>query len=398
MEPDYYLPDTESTPILRDFSIFTRYMSAHRVLLTKSNLFIPGKDLFEINKEMTWPATDTTVRTIQPMYPELNFLYHLSLAGRLFRKIEGKNNQAMLEPTQKLQLYETLKLAEKYVFLLETLWVDADWDKIGVENRPFYSHSIPRVFDFLSKQKPGKRIPLQRINWNDTMPMDIQQLGKWDYVLLYFSYLGFWSVVPDTKNMNKLQLRRCFIAQAIIPSALGVRLARILSKERDIFQWNTHLKEKFYSEEATDLSNKVAQKSFEPFFLPFQPIFKEKELQKTIPRESTSFLNGNYVFKATLTSKRIHRIEITANRTLLDLHEAIQDAFNFDDDHLFSFFLDGLLWSDNRFNSRDDLEGPFADEIRIGDLGLYMGQIILYLCDFGEMCQIRLVLEEIRNA
>jgi hypothetical protein len=401
MEPNFYFPDAESTPILRDFSIFTRYMSAHRVSLTKSNHFIPGKDLFEINKEMTWPATGTTVRTIQSMYPELHFLYHLSLAAKLFLKIGNKTNQVMLDPTQKLQLYETLKPAEKFVFLLEALWVDADWDKIGGDNWPFASYSVPAVVDFLSKQTPGKRISLQRADWKDTMPMVVGNLAQWDYFLLYLSYLGFWSVVPDTKFMNQLQLRRCFIAQAIVPSALGVYLARILSNERDIFQWNTHLQgrtyPRFYPRKTPYLSSKVTQTPYEPFFVPFQPIFTEKELQKTIPRENTRFLKGKYVFIAKLYSNKIQRIEIAANRTLLQLHSAIQHAYNFDDDHLYSFFMDGLLWSDNRFNSPDDLEGPFVDEVCIGDLGLHIGQIVLYLYDFGEMCQIRLVLEEVRD-
>ena len=41
------------------------------------------------------------------------------------------------------------------------------------------------------------------------------------------------------------------------------------------------------------------------------------------------------------------KIEMEANQTLEELHWAIQDAFEFDDDHLYSFFMSGRPWDES---------------------------------------------------
>jgi hypothetical protein len=41
------------------------------------------------------------------------------------------------------------------------------------------------------------------------------------------------------------------------------------------------------------------------------------------------------------------KIEMEANQTLEDLHLAIQAAFDFDDDHLYSFFMSGRAWDES---------------------------------------------------
>ena len=41
------------------------------------------------------------------------------------------------------------------------------------------------------------------------------------------------------------------------------------------------------------------------------------------------------------------KIEMEANQTLEELHCAIQAAFDFDDDHLYSFFMSGRAWDES---------------------------------------------------
>lgn len=126
----FNITETEPAPLIRDFDTFTRYLRAHQIVLTRANEFIPGRDLYELNKEMTNPLQDTTPRTDQTLYPLLHLFYHLALAGKLFQKVSEKGSRLALKPTGRLQLYEELKLVEKYFFLLETFWVDADWEKL----------------------------------------------------------------------------------------------------------------------------------------------------------------------------------------------------------------------------------------------------------------------------
>src|SRR5580765_3475353 len=54
-----------------------------------------------------------------------------------------------------------------------------------------------------------------------------------------------------------------------------------------------------------------------------------------------------YVFRAKLvglTSVK-RRVAVRSDQTLADLHRAIQDAFRWDNKHIYAFWLDGRCWS-----------------------------------------------------
>jgi hypothetical protein len=88
---------------------------------------------------------------------------------------------------------------------------------------------------------------------------------------------------------------------------------------------------------------------------------------------------------------------MAGGHSLEDLHYAIQKAYGFDDDHLYSFFMDGEAWSDEKFTSPHDEEGPHVDEVRVGEIGLFVGKRILYLFDYGDCWRFRVEVEEIRT-
>jgi hypothetical protein len=127
--PIFNITETEPTPLIQDFATFTRYLKERQIVLTRTNEFISGRDLYELNREMIHPLLDTTPRTDQTVYLLLHLFYHLILAGKLFQKVPEKARM-ILRPTGRLQLYEELKPTEKYFFLLETFWVDTDWEKL----------------------------------------------------------------------------------------------------------------------------------------------------------------------------------------------------------------------------------------------------------------------------
>jgi len=115
-----------------------------------------------------------------------------------------------------------------------------------------------------------------------------------------------------------------------------------------------------------------------------------------------------YIFKVKLKHKRIwRRIEILGSQTLDDLHTAIQKAFDFDADHLYSFFMSGKAWDDSDFEYyHPEAEGGFlenrmrmelslirgsqpqprlpATKVRIESLNLKPKQKFLYLFDYGD--------------
>ncbi|PIX76710.1 MAG: hypothetical protein COZ37_06485 [bacterium (Candidatus Ratteibacteria) CG_4_10_14_3_um_filter_41_18] len=388
--PILTISETEPTPLLQDFATFIHYLIGHHIVLTRTNEFISGKELYELNQMMTYPLPDSTSRTEQPSYPLLHLFYYLVLAGKLFQKTSKKGRRLVLEPTGRLQIYEELKPAEKYFFLLETFWVDADWEKLQGTHAHSPIDTVPAVLEYMSKQQAGRKI---RLKDERKIPNLIWIFWDWGYFLLYFSFFGFWDVTRDEDTLKQYGVKRYFQAESITPSAFGVRMFLILKEARKLPYWNLPSRRK--SGEWKNIPGSPLPDE-NPFFLPFIPLFPEGELQKSLPREGIKFVDGTYIFKVSLAKDLWRRIEISANHTLLDLHGAIQETYDFDDDHLYSFFMDGKRWSHERFTSPFDDEGPHVDEVRIGELGLFAEQNILYLFDYGDEWKFRVELEDIR--
>lgn len=107
----------------------------------------------------------------------------------------------------------------------------------------------------------------------------------------------------------------------------------------------------------------------------------------------------NYILKIKLScyNPKIWRLlEISEHATLDDLHEAIQEAFGFYNDHLYSFFMDGKAWHSEAEYTVREPEGEsefaagvarfkgFTDEKKLKDLDLEQGKKFLYIYDFGD--------------
>jgi hypothetical protein len=75
-------------------------------------------------------------------------------------------------------------------------------------------------------------------------------------------------------------------------------------------------------------------------------------------------------------------IDIRSDQTLDDLHYAIQEAFDWDDDHLYAFFLSGRYWDKKTDYSSPREEGPRprkTDQTAIESLNLREGQSVAYI-------------------
>jgi len=94
-----------------------------------------------------------------------------------------------------------------------------------------------------------------------------------------------------------------------------------------------------------------------------------------------------YIFKVELSEDPpIWRdIEIRADQTLHDLHEAIFRAYNRDDDHMYSFFLTNKPW-DASGEYAHPLAGAEGDAAKttVEELGLRRGKVFLYVFDYGD--------------
>lgn len=100
---------------------------------------------------------------------------------------------------------------------------------------------------------------------------------------------------------------------------------------------------------------------------------------------------GAYLFRIRAGDSSFSRtIALRSEQTLDGLHLAIQDAIDWDADHLYSFFMNGKS-DDQRFEIACPFEGErkryLAHEAVIGTLGFLRKHKFLYLFDFGDYNQ-----------
>lgn len=94
------------------------------------------------------------------------------------------------------------------------------------------------------------------------------------------------------------------------------------------------------------------------------------------------------------------RLAVGAEQHLTVLHDAIQEAFGWFDDHLYSFWLDGCFWGGEgqEFTSPIEPDGRAATaDLPIAELALEPGAVIAYLFDFGDEWRVLLTLREQRE-
>lgn len=376
------ITETEPVPIVKDFSTFTNYIEENNPSLTRKNCFLTRKTLYQIDQLLSNPIPENRPQTAEFFYPHLNLFYHLALQGNLF----VRTHKLRLQKTERLHLYEPLTPTEKYFFMLETFWVDVDLG--GLLSQPSLLYLIPEaqtIIDYLARTPPGKVISLG----------DSEDLWGFLKISSYLQYLSFFGLCQITfVDQDNTKKRKYSFVDSVTITDLGGALLPILQYERDLEEWNIP-----YIQRETEqlvifpgLTEDQNEEEYEPFFKPFQELFKG-ELQRTLPR-GREHNEGTFVLKVSLRDCW-RTIVVSSEHSLEEFHNAIQDAFDFDKDHLYAFFMEGKPWSHNCIYAPECDKGPSAARISIGDLGLHADQQFMYIFDFGDEWQFKVEVLEI---
>ena len=125
-----------------------------------------------------------------------------------------------------------------------------------------------------------------------------------------------------------------------------------------------------------------------------------QEPEEPPPAEDAPFPPAEHVVRLKVSlawDRKVWRmLEAPDDATLEDVHLAIQDAFNWDNDHLYAFFLGGstrdhMTRVDGPFMDAGlfggDMTYPTADEVTLAALELRPKQRFLYLFDFGDQLE-----------
>ncbi len=89
------------------------------------------------------------------------------------------------------------------------------------------------------------------------------------------------------------------------------------------------------------------------------------------------------------------RLAVGAEQHLTALHAAVQEAFGWFDDHLYSFWLDGAFWGDKSSEYTSPItpdHGVATADVPLAELALAPGAKIAYIFDFGDEWRVMLTL------
>lgn len=94
----------------------------------------------------------------------------------------------------------------------------------------------------------------------------------------------------------------------------------------------------------------------------------------------------SYVISVSLGTGCYRHIQISASATLYRLHQAILNAFEFEDDHMHAFFMDNKRWSqwDCYVSSKSEATDRLTKRYSLQKAGVAKGKRFLYLFDFGD--------------
>lgn len=356
---------------VKDFNTFCNYINQYRPKLTQRVEVLGKKNLFELNAQLFFMKNVSAPNYVQSSYPVIDLLFRLAILSSLYRIVGDDKTNIYLESTSYKIEFDGLNNFEKYCFLLETFWTKFDFMEImrwGIDSLDQFTKTI-------SESKPGQKLVKGTISKRPDYDPFFSYLSEIVHYFNFFGFCSFESIISENKKLTKYDDS----ISKIITTDFGVNICKILKKLR-LNLWNypylsireIYIKDKYYSFTKT------------PFMDHLKPIFPNNALLKSVKFETTKKQKGNYTFKVILEKEIWRKIKLSHKLTLEELHLYIQKAFDFDNDHLYSFFMDGKKYSKNAYHSSYRDEIPYANEAIIGELGLYKGQKILYLFDYGD--------------
>lgn len=396
--------DTYPISLVNDFILFLDYFHHHSVSLTKMNEYISRKHLQSINELLSIKNKNATSYAVQEFYPYIHFFYFLAFSGGLLEKAHGKAGKLQIKETDRLRLFKEFTDIEKYFFLLETFWVDVNWGRL-LDTR-FYELAMD-MQEILSTISATQHIrPILLGDNENAAKTGLGRLFyKLNYFPLYLEWFGFWKCQANQVKIDSYFRKNHYFAKSITLTNFGAKMIPILLIERNLNLWNialrretgeinpipgSKLEDMMFGDIPPGLVNALYDRmkldqSAQSFFQPFVALFPNEKLKRALPRDTRKFIDGIYTFKVYFSNSVWRKIVTSGKHTMDDLHGMILKAFDFDEDHLYSFFMDGIKWSDDCIVSPyDDYVHPNADKVKIGEVGFSLKQRFLYLYDYGD--------------
>ncbi len=128
---------------------------------------------------------------------------------------------------------------------------------------------------------------------------------------------------------------------------------------------------------------------WQPMLQPYFPEWREN-----LEPPGVEVREGIFLFRVSL-GKVWRRLAVPSQCTLDDLVAVILDSVEFDEDHLYQFTFRDSFGAEAKVMHPYCDEGPFGDEVSVGELPLAPGQSMRLTYDFGDSWRFDVKLERV---
>jgi hypothetical protein len=358
-----------------DFNKFIEYIKINSPNLTAKVGVFGKKDTYKINSVIKYKRDVDGPKYNQDQYPIIDLMFDMVLNAKLYYKGNSERNKPSLIETPYMKEFLAMDDLEKYVFLLETYWTKYEFqEKFDCYNMDMYYNFMIEI----SEAKSGDKI----MKVENSITARMYSLGASFLHHLSFLGMGNLELIDGAKGTYEDKIK------VFIPNELGINITKFLiTKALPFWNWDSVV-----------YLLKGKQKAFEknnikPFEV-FKNIFPDITINKTIEKANKIDRNGVYTFKVSLSKDLWRKIRLAGNHTFSDLHMAIQEGFEFDNDHLYAYYFGGSRRKGKAIYCEDveDYDNKVAEETKIVEFELFKGQSFIYLFDFGDQWEFKVEL------
>ena len=399
--------DRDISSTVRDFEMLCSYIVANKLPLTPGGA-LGKKACFDLNSGMAYPVPDAKITNQMYKYPSITLYLTIALATRLLEPGMCTGQKAALTATESYTAFQQMSEYTKYlfIFLAWMRYINTDALYGDSMNRGWFDTSL---IELTIEQAGNTRAPgtvIQRSERYDYFLSDpIQHLmNECILVLHHLRDLGL--IGYHEEDMEKLYGYRTVLNKVWF-TELGAILSAACSTRR--FSWVNVLEADSVFNDDHEIE--VYENDFDQnrpgstgFLKPFLSCFPENEIDTDtinrllFPQSGSQPKDLVYEFRVSLARDCYREILCGGDYTFEDIHLAIQNAFDFDNDHLYAFYLDGKERSRRSVNAPYSNEPPFTDEVLISEVGLRVKQRFLYLFDFGDQWRFDVTLLSIKSS
>lgn len=345
-----------------------------------------GADLYALNERVNYKTPyAVTPRSRKADFPLLAFLFEVVTVSRLAVLHYNKVNTLSLV-AERIDAYQGLTEEEKYVFLLETAWCYVDWGMLDGDGRSGHGANwFLQGFGEVLKHPVGTPIALYETYGYGPAGAAIHV----PFLSNTYIRAGQWFGWYDLRDLPQFKRDKYSLSfDQLTLTDWGKQCLPMLLQERPFQRWNKQADQymffvdQFAHEEQTDAID------VNTFAEAFREQLDEPDLLSLYPINPDAH-KGVFWLKVELPNHQVSRtIAIPVSMTLDDLHDQIQDAFKFDNDHLYHFYLNlRNLYTGEQYVCPDEADWSdysTTDAVTIAQLNLYVGQRWLYVFDLTD--------------